>query len=826
MEIYSRCHGQEESTIEIGGNNTVEGFSELGGVLKNKDFADAAGKLLGDSTGGGSFNPYSFNPKGPKVDTATGGNGKKGSGGGGGGKSDAEKAAEEAEKLKKKIEEFREDEGTALEDVTEELIKQYETEERKLKLKRKNLDYANDLLDSEEETTKWLKVQEKLLTNQRKQIQAIYRQNSKLNQQYDKIKKENGKYNIDSWFDEEGEATLAYKNLLNSFAVEEKNYRKTVSLNSEEDIEAAEKHIEQIKKQRDYVENLFDSAQKLKQAWIENNEEIQDLFVEMNDNLKEMRDTLLDKFQTQLEKEVEKTNQAYQDNIDKLDALITVQERYNDVINNSLDTQADLEKELRSNKDSYQYLDDYMRSIIFNEDDYKELSKELDNIMSQADDLAEEYQTKINSLTEDEMYKIEEITNEYERQVDELEKQYELRKAELDVVKAKTKLENAKNERTVRMFVNGSWQWVADPNAIKEATEEVSDAEKEADRIKREQEQLQETNKMEAEKDENQLKIDLNEQLLEDVQQSIEDLTTETKSVEEWLKLIATDGVPMLHDIMAGLDKVGDIGNLLANIGADRNLIKEASKNTTDAVKKGLLNGTLDPEQWAEQVGWIKGDNGKWYAPKDDPYYDPSGFDFGKAKPETQTTTDESGVQVQNGASQNNNNGGSAPASKFPKQASLRNVSSVLNIRSGAGMNNGIIGKIPPNGKPTVVGEQGDWAQVKYNNITGWASKQYLTYDRGGLMTGKGYALKNIIQPEAVLSPEQTKAWVKLVENLTDPSLAKLIATPKAESAFNNKGSGEQPVGNEYIFHNITVKANNFEEFIASIQGYVPINNN
>ena len=180
----------------------------------------------------------------------------------------------------------------------------------------------------------------------------------------------------------------------------------------------------------------------------------------MNDTLKEMRDTLLDKFMGALEDRVEEVNQVYEDNISKLESLITVQEKYNDVINNALDTQAELEKELQTNKDSYQYLDDYMRSIIFNEEDYKLLSGELDDLMSEMDVLAEEYQNKINNLTEDEMYKIEEITNEYERQVELKEKEYELLKAELDVVKARTKLENAKNERTVRMFVDGAWQWV------------------------------------------------------------------------------------------------------------------------------------------------------------------------------------------------------------------------------------------------------------------------------------------------------------------------------------------------------------------------------
>ena len=445
--------GQEESSIEIGGDNVVKGFNELGNTLQNKDYADALGNLLsGGDSGNGAFTPYSFSPKGKTSPSSS----KKGSGGSGGGsskESDAEKLAEDVAK-------FREDESIALEDVTEELINQYKAEERKLKLQQQNLEYAEGLLDAEENTTKWIKLQNQQLTNQRKQIQSIYRENSKIDQQFEKIQKENKKYDISSWFDEDGNATLAYANLLNSFAEQERKYRKTVSINSEKDLENAEKYIEKLEEERDYVENLFDSASQLKDAWIENREELQNLFTEMNDTLKEMRDTLLDKFMGALEDRVEEVNQVYEDNISKLESLITVQEKYNDVINNALDTQAELKKELQTNKDSYQYLDDYMRSIIFNEEDYKLLSGELDDLMSEMDVLAEEYQNKINNLTEDKMYKIEEITNEYERQVELKEKEYELLKAELDVVKARTKLENAKNERTVRMFVDGAWQWV------------------------------------------------------------------------------------------------------------------------------------------------------------------------------------------------------------------------------------------------------------------------------------------------------------------------------------------------------------------------------
>lgn len=740
-------------------------------------------------------------------------------GSGGSGKSDAEKAAEEAEKLQEDIQKFREDESIEMEDVTEELIKHYELEKSRLELEQERLEYANDLLDSEENTTQWLKVQNQLLTNQRKQIQEIYRANSKIDQQFEKIQSENPQYDISSWFDENGEATLAYKNLLNSFAQQERDYRATVSLNSEEDIENAEKYIEKLEEQRDYVENLFDSASQLKEAWIDNRDALQDLFTEMNDTLKEMRDTLLDKFMGALEDRVDEVNQAYEDNIDKLDSLITVQERYNDVINSSLQTQADLRKELQSNKDSYQYLDDYMRSIIFNEDDYKELSKELDKVMSDMNALSDEYQYKINNLTEDEMYMLDEITNEYERQVDLKEKEYEILQAQLDVVKARTQLENARNERTVRMFANGEWQWVADPEEIKSANEELADAQAAVEQAIREKEQEELLHQMEAEQDKNQIAIDKNEQLLEQIQDRVDEITTETKSIEEWLELIATEGPPMLHDIFADIGT--KLEELMDDLGNDSSKVDAAGQNTTEAIKQGLLNGTLDPDQWAEKIGWIKGDNGKWYAPMDDPYYDPAGFDFGKANVDTSSTTDKSGVQIQGQGEVAANNQNQQTNTGFPRQGSLRNVSSVLNIRSGAGMDYGIIGKIPPSGKPQILGENGNWAQVNYNGITGWASKDYLTYDKGGLLKGKGVALKDTLKPEAILSPEQTKAWTKLVDNLTNPMLAQLTATPSVQK--DNTNNTEKYIGDNYVFNNVTVKADDIDQFITSIKGWVPI---
>ena len=812
-----------KTVFKIGGEGT-KGLSGIGDALKN--FGDTLQTDAVSNVIASQFTPVQANYTPNSTNNSPGSKGSpgsyspKGSGGsGGGGKSDADKAAEEAAQLAEDIAAFREEEGTALEDITEELINHYRLEKTRLELQKENLDYANDLLDAEENTTQWIKVQNQLLTNQRKQIQELYRTNSKIEQQMEKIQSENQQYDINSWFDEAGNDTLAYINLINSFAQQERDYRASVALNSQEDIKNAEKYIEQLQKQRDYVENLHDSVSQLKEAWIDNGNELQDLFSEMNDTLKEMRDTLLDKFMTALEDRVDEVNQAYEDNIDRLDSLITVQERYNDVINSSLDTQAELRKELQSNKDSYQYLDDYMRSIIFNEDDYKKLSRELDGIMSDMNALSDEYQYKINNLTEDEMYMLDEITNEYERQVDLKEKEYEILQAQLDVVKARTQLENARNERTVRMFVGGEWVWTADPNEIKSANEELADAQAEVERLEREKEQEELLHQMEAEQDENQMAIDKNEQLLEQIQDRVDEITTETKSIEEWLELIATEGPPMLHDIFADIGT--KLEELMNDLGNDSSLVDAAGQNTTEAIKQGLLNGTLDPDQWAEKIGWIKGDNGKWYAPMDDPYYDPAGFDFGKANVDTSSTTDKSGVQIQGQGEVAANNQNQQTSTGFPRQGSLRNVSSVLNIRSGAGMDYGIIGKIPPSGKPQILGESGNWAQVNYNGITGWASKDYLTYDKGGLLKGKGVALKDTLKPEAILSPEQTKAWTKLVDNLTNPMLAQLTATPSVQK--DNTNNTEKYIGDNYVFNNVTVKADDIDQFITSIKGWVPI---
>ena len=92
---------------------------------------------------------------------------------------------------------------------------------------------------------------------------------------------------------------------------------------------------------------------------------------------------------------------------------------------------------------------------MFNEEDYKVLSETLTGIQEDIADIWEDHYAQIDSLTDDEMYKAEYITAETERQLEMKMQEYELAKAELDVAKARTNLQNVQNERKWTMDLGG-----------------------------------------------------------------------------------------------------------------------------------------------------------------------------------------------------------------------------------------------------------------------------------------------------------------------------------------------------------------------------------
>lgn len=54
------------------------------------------------------------------------------------------------------------------------------------------------------------------------------------------------------------------------------------------------------------------------------------------------------------------------------------------------------------------------------------------------------------------------------------------------------------------------------------------------------------------------------------------------------------------------------------------------------------------------------------------------------------------------------------------------NVTTTLNIRSGAGTNYGIVGRVGANATVNILGQEGGWYKISYNGLTGYVSSDYI----------------------------------------------------------------------------------------------------
>ena len=122
----------------------------------------------------------------------------------------------------------------------------------------------------------------------------------------------------------------------------------------------------------------------------------------------------------------------------------------------------------------YEYLDEESRRLLFNQEDYNILSEKLNSIEEEALRLQSEYEESLSGAT---LETVESITSEYQMQYETLMKSYEIAKADLEVAKKKSKLNNVLNERNVRMFIDGQWRWVANTEDVVKAKSELADAE-------------------------------------------------------------------------------------------------------------------------------------------------------------------------------------------------------------------------------------------------------------------------------------------------------------------------------------------------------------
>lgn len=182
----------------------------------------------------------------------------------------------------------------------------------------------------------------------------------------------------------------------------------------------------------------------------------------------------MEKAMSDHEKAIQRRIDLLEQEADKYNSMHTLLQSHYDVMNSISDAQYEINKELRASQAMYEYLNEDTRKLLFNQDDYNQLSSKLVDIQGQAVELQREYERAIKSATPE---NIAEITSQYQMQYDTLMKTYEIEKSELEVIKKKQQLNNVLKERNVSMFIDGRWQWVANTQDVINAQNELADAE-------------------------------------------------------------------------------------------------------------------------------------------------------------------------------------------------------------------------------------------------------------------------------------------------------------------------------------------------------------
>ncbi len=236
----------------------------------------------------------------------------------------------------------------------------------------------------------------------------------------------------------------------------------------------------------------------------------------------------------------DEVNEILDLNKSRIESQKTLMQSYYDVTNSIAEAQHEINKELKASKTMYDYLDESTRKLLFNQKDYNILADKLVDIQAEADKLQRKYNQDILGATAD---NLDEITSKYQMQYDIMMKQYEIAKAELEVAKKRQQLDNVLNERNVRMFINGQWQWVANTQDVIDAQNELADAKFEAQQALVHKEQTESMNELTS-------ATDKFTTIMNEIDSGAIDLRDGIGDITSSLNRVATETVPALRDVI------------------------------------------------------------------------------------------------------------------------------------------------------------------------------------------------------------------------------------------------------------------------------------
>ena len=157
-------------------------------------------------------------------------------------------------------------------------------------------------------------------------------------------------------------------------------------------------------------------------------------------------------------------------------------------------------------------------------------------------------------------------------------------------------------------------------------------------------------------------------------------------------------------------------------------------------------------------------------------------------------------------------------AARSLNKTGIVNVSSSLNVRSGASTSSKVIGSLSGNSKVTIVGEEGAFYKIEYKGSHGYVAKEYIKDITG---TGSGNNNQGTTTPEKPSTPESTKKTgiVNVSSSLNVRSGASTSSKVIGSLSGNSKVT---IVGEEGAFYKIEYKGSHgyvAKEYIKDVTG-------
>lgn len=352
----------------------------------------------------------------------------------------------------------------------------------------------------------------------------------------------------------------------------------------------------------DYYKSLF-----------ENEEEWYQEFLVHLDNFKkavnnELSDAVssVQNYYDSYKKQIDETNERLDKQASKTQGLLDIINKEYEATKQLADAQHEADKAIADSLISKSYLNESEYAMIYNEDDYKKMSGIISDLGDDISTLTSNFRNQVLECYEkDQTYLIESITAEYERQVELKMRELDIARAELELTKKQTQLNNVLAERNVKQIVERDgklqWEWVADTEKVRSATEEFNDAKYQLEQSQQEREQQDRINRYQRTIDKfkdiqetNNASVEELGEYVDSVKNSVDELQNPIMSLGIAIDTFEKQGVAGLSSVVNDLisvmskltpseshNKIAVSNKKVVNVNPDGNAPKGLSVGTT-----------------------------------------------------------------------------------------------------------------------------------------------------------------------------------------------------------------------------------------------------